>query len=435
MSPLAIGILGTVIMIVLILMGVHIAFALGAVGIVGLFMIVGVDRAISMVTSISFYNINTIDFTVLPLFVLLGMLATSVGASTAAYDCLGKWLGRVPGGLGIATVGGCAAFGTLNGSALVTASVFAKAAVPEMRKYGYDKRLAYGLVCGAGCIGQLIPPSVLIVIYGALSGDSIGRLLMAGISPGLALTLGFCLLVVLAAVIKPQLAPKTNARCSMKEKLRSLTGLIPIAVAALIIIGGIFSGLFSSSEAGAVGCVVFFLYALIRRAPWANVKESIKETVVNCGMLFIILVCAGIFAKFLTVSTLADALVGVVTRVHLSPIMFMIVCFIIYLILGCLLDSVSILSLSIPIFQPVMRALGIDPIHFAMVAILALHCGTLTPPVGLVCFSVKAVAAEDTTLGDIFAGAMPFLAVMALITLIYIFIPGLSTFLPNLMMN
>ena len=435
MDPLAIGIIGTVVMIGLILCGVHVAFALGAVGTVGLFMIVGVDRAISMITSISFHNINTIDFTVLPLFVLMGMLATSVGASTAAYDCLAKWLGKVPGGLGVATVGGCAAFGTLNGSAIVTASVFAKAAVPEMRKYGYNKKIAYGLVCGAGCIGQLIPPSVLIVIYGALSGDSIGRLLMAGISPGLALTLGFCVLIVAAAIIKPQLAPKANVTYPMKEKLKSLTGLIPIAVAALVIIGGIFSGLFSSSEAGAIGCVVFFIYAIIFRAPWSKVKEAVEETVVNCGMLFIILVCSGIFAKFLTVSTLADALVGVVTRIHMAPVVFMLVCFVIYLILGCLLDSVSILSLSIPIFQPVMNALGIDPIHFAMFAILALHCGTLTPPVGLVCFSVKAVADKDTTLGDIFAGAMPFLAVMVVITLIYIFIPDLSTFLPDLMMK
>ena len=152
-------------------------------------------------------------------------------------------------------------------------------------------------------------------------------------------------------------------------------------------------------------------------------------------MLFIILICAGVFAKFLTVSTLADALIGVVTRIHLSPVIFMIVCTVIYLILGCLLDSVSILSLSIPIFQPVVQALGINPIHFAMVAILALHCGTLTPPVGLVCFSVKGVASKDTTLGDIFVGAMPFLILMLAITIIYIFIPQLSTFLPDMMIK
>ncbi len=434
MTPLVIGIIGIAVLLLLIILGVNIAFALGIVGIIGLFAIVGVDRGMSMVTTASFYSINTFDYTVIPLFVLMGMLATSVGASTSAYDSLAKWLGKTHGGLGIATVIGCTAFGTLNGSAIVTSSVFAKASVPEMRKHGYDKRFAYGLVCGSGCIGQMIPPSVLIVIYGALSGDSIGRLLMAGISPGLTLAIAFCVFIFVYSIIRPEKAPIANESYPMKEKLRSLTGLIPIAVAAVIIIGGIFSGICSSSEAGAVGCVVFLVYALIRKVKWAQIKEALVETILNCGMLFIILVTANIFARFLTVSTLADKLVGAVTRMNLSPTLFLLACVVIFLILGCLMDSVSILSLTIPIFSPVVAALGIDPIQFAMIAVLALHVGTLTPPVGLVCFSVKSVADKDTTLGDIFAGSLPFLIIMAGVTVLFVFVPWMSTFIPDMMM-
>lgn len=436
MEPFVIGIIGVIILLFLVFIGVHVAFALGIVGIIGIFAVSGIDRGLSMIASTSFYSINSVEYTVIPLFILMGMLATSVGASTAAYDTGAKWLGRVRDGLGVATVVGCTAFGTLNGWAVVTASVFGKASVPEMRmrKYGYDKRLAYGLVCGAGCIGQLIPPSVLIVIYGALSGDSIGRLLMAGISPGLALALGFSLYVIAMAYIRPDMVPVSGQKYSWNEKMKSLTGLIPIAIAAFIIIGGIFTGFCSSSEAGAIGCVVFFIYALIRRVSWSKVKESLIETVATCGMLFIILVSASIFAKFLTITHLADMMVGLVTTYPLPPVLFMLGCSVIYLVLGCLLDAISILSLSLPILLPVVDTLGIDRIQFAMFAILALHCGMLTPPVGTACFAVKGVASEDTSLGDIFREALPFLIVMIVVTILFILFPGLSTFLPNLMM-
>ena len=272
MSPIVIGIIGVAVLLFLVFMGVHVAFALGIVGILGIFAVSGFSRGMALITSTSFYSINSVEYTVIPLFILMGMLATSVGASTAAYDTLSKWLGRVRGGLGIATVVGCTAFGTLNGSAVVTASVFGKATVPEMRKHGYDKSLAYGIVCGSGCIGQLIPPSVLIVIYGALSGDSIGQLLMAGISPGLALAIGFSVYIVIVSFVQPSKIPVSDEKFTMAEKLKSLTGLIPIAVAALIIIGGIFTGLCSSSEAGAIGCIVFFY--LCAGAQSAKIQNS-----------------------------------------------------------------------------------------------------------------------------------------------------------------
>lgn len=212
MNTIIIAIFGMAALIFLVIMGVHIAVALGSVGFFGLVACIGFDQAMSMVGMLSYKNIATFDYSVIPLFIMMGMLATAIGISTECYDTLAKWLGKIPGGLGVATTLGCTAFGTLNGSALVTGSVFAKIAAPEMIRYGYDKNLTYGMIAASGNIGQFIPPSIMIVIYGALSGDSIGRLLMAAISPGLALCIGFSVLTVGIARRKAEPVPESAGR-------------------------------------------------------------------------------------------------------------------------------------------------------------------------------------------------------------------------------
>lgn len=436
MNPnLIIALIGMVTLIVLVLMGVHIAVALGSVGFFGLVACMGLDKAISMIGIQAYTGIATFDYAVIPLFILMGMLATGIGISTECYDTLAKWLGKIPGGLGVATTLGCTAFGTLNGSALVTGSVFAKIAAPEMKRYGYDQDLSYGLIAASGNIGQFIPPSILIVIYGALSGDSIGRLLMAAISPGLALAVGFSLFTVITAIVKPKLFPRVDQTYTWKEKLISLKDLIPIAIVAVVIIGGIFFGIFSSAEAGAIGCLVFFAMGIIKRTPFKKIWKAIMETTENMTMLFLILACSGLFAKFMTVSGLAQALTNLVTQANLSPILFLFASVVVFLILGCFLDAYSSIALTIPVFYPAAVALGIDPIQFDMIAILALHMGGLTPPVGLCVYSVKAVAPKDVDVMGIFRGSMPYLIIMILITVAFIFFPALSTFIPNAMFN
>ena len=268
MNTLVIAVIGMAALIALVLAGVHIAVALGAVGFFGLIACLGFSQALSMVGIVGYQSIATFDYSVIPLFILMGMLATAIGISAESYDTLAKWLGKMPGGLGVATTLGCTAFGALNGSALVTASVFAKVSAPEMIRYGYNKNLTYGMIAASGNIGQLIPPSIMIVIYGALSGDSIGRLLMAAISPGLALAIGFSALTVAIAIAKPGVFPKVKQNYTMKEKLVSLKNLIPVAIVALVVIGGIFSGMFSSSEAGAIGALVFLVMAVIKKTPF-----------------------------------------------------------------------------------------------------------------------------------------------------------------------
>ena len=431
-SSVIIGIIGLAVLIALVLYGFHIAIVLGTVGFFGLVALKGWGRAISMACNQTFTAVSTFDYAVIPMFVMMGMLATSVGISDKCYDSLAKIVGRVPGGLGIATTWSCAAFGTLNGSALVTASVFAKVSVPSMRKHGYDKNLAYGLCSAAGNIGQFIPPSVLLVMYGALSQDSIGKLLMAGISPGIALSVAFSIIMVIIS-LTTTMAPRTTEKYSVVEKLASLKAFIPIAVVALIVIGGIFGGLFSSAEAGAVGCVVFFVYALIFRVPGSKIVEAFTETVKTCGMMFIILMSASLFSRFMVVSGLAPLLVEILTGINLTPNLFLIGTVIIYLILGCFMDAISSMSIVLPLLLPVAVSLGVDTIHFAMVSLLAMHCGGITPPVGMCVFCVNAVAEKDVEVMGIFKGALPFLLAMIVLCILYVYVPVLSTILPDLM--
>ena len=431
--PMIIGLCGIALFFILIFSGVHIAVSLGIVGFAGCACLMGFTKAISLTGNLAYTTIASFDFAVIPLFVLMGMLVTYLGISTELYDTLAKWLGRLPGGLGIATVWSCAAFGTLNGSATVTASVFARACGPELTRHGYDKNLTYGMISAAGNIGQFIPPSVLIVVYGALSGDSIGRLLMAGISPGIGLALVFSLVLVAYALIRPKLIPTVKVQTTWKDKLISLKYLIPIVIVAVIIIGGIFGGIFSSAEAGAVGCIVFFIYAFIRKVPFKNLVKAFGETIRVAGMTYIILVSASFFAKFMTMSGLATGVINLVNKMHLSSVGFLFVVVIVYLIFGCFIDAMSSMSITLPLFYPVMTALNIDPIHFAMVVILALHCGGITPPVGMCVFTVKAFTPKDVKLMGIFKGAMPFLIAMIVLIVLFIFFPSLSTFLPNIM--
>lgn len=431
-----IAIIGVCALILLVILGVHIGVALGTVGFFGLAICIGFPQAVSMAGTITYSNIASFEYSVIPLFILMGMLATAIGISTESYDCLAKWLGRLPGGLGVATTVGCAAFGTLNGSALVTASVFSKISAPEMIRYGYDRKLTYGMIAASGNIGQFIPPSIMVVIFGALSGDSIGRLLMAAVSPGLALTIGFSLLTVIIAIAQPKLFPRATVKYSMKEKLVSLKDLIPIALVALVIIGGIFSGMFSSSEAGAIGVLVFLIFGIIKRTPFKLIIAALMDTLENAAMLFLILACSGLFAKFMTVSGLAQEMTTLVTGGNLSPVVFLIGCVIIFLILGCFMDAYSCIALTIPIFYPAAIALGIDPMQFDMVCILALHMGGLTPPVGLAVYAVKAVVDDpETDVMDMFKGTAPYLLVHLAITILFVFIPTLSTFIPNAMVQ
>jgi tripartite ATP-independent transporter DctM subunit len=432
MSGISIGIICIGIFFFLLFSGIPIAFSLGTSGFIGLWWIMGFNKAVNMCATLSYSTVSNFTFAVIPLFILMGMLVTHTGMSKNIYDTFSMWFNRVPAGMGVATVWSCAAFGTLNGSAGVTSSVFARASGPELVARGYDEEITYGMIAAAGSIGQFIPPSILIIIYGVLSGDSIGRLLMAGVSPGISLGIIFSLVLIIIATVRPDLIPKSTERYSWKHKILHLKNLIPVTLVGGIIVWGLLSGSYSSTEAGAVGATIFVLYSFYKKVPLNNVKLAFLETAKISCMTFSILICASFFSKLMTLSRLSAAISSMVESMEVSPSAYLVVVVLIYLVMGCFLDSNSCLCVSLPIFLPVCDVLGIDRIHFAMVVILALHVGGITPPVGMGVFFVKSVIDESVSLQGIFKGALPFLAAMVVLIVIYILNPTLSTFLPNL---
>ncbi len=437
MEPLWIGILGIVAFLVLIAAGVHIALAMAVVGVIGGSLIIGVDKALYFLVSSTFYKVYNMDFVVIPLFILVGLLAALGGISRDAYDSLSLWLNRVRGGLGIATVGGATMFGAITGSSLVTASVFAKVSAPDMRRRGYEKRLAYGIVTAAGSIGMLIPPSILIMVYAILTEESPGQLLMAGVVPGIFLFLIFSIGIWVMVRIKPSLVSGTQSivNVTWRQRVFSLGRLWPIALVALIIVGGILSGFFSVIEAAGFAVVVVFIIVLFTRRSFKGIAAALSEAAAISGMVFFIFIGASVFSRFLSLSGIAPQVLELIIGLELSPLGLVIAMAGLYLVLGCFLDSISILAVTIPIIYPVVLAMGIDPIWYAMSVILALEAGFLTPPVGLNVYAVKGVAEADVSLEDIFWGSFPFFIMMVATLAIFIAFPALSTTLPNLMID
>ena len=436
MEPLLAGILGLIVLLVFIVAGVHIALALALVGTIGAAVILGADLALELLLSTTFWRVFRVEFLMIPLFVLVGLVAALGGISSDTYKALSLWFGRVRGGLGIATVAGCTAFGTVSGSSLVTATVFAKVSAPDMRRMGYDKRLIYGLVSAAGAIGMLIPPSVLIIIYSILTEESPGKLLIGGITPGLLLFIVFSIGIWVIGRINPSLTGTQYAeKVTWRQRLVSLKLLWPMALVATILILGVFFGFFSVHEAAAFAVAVVCIVVLVTRRTLRGIGEALTETAAITAMVFFIFVGATMFARFLMLSGIAPRVLDFIIGLELSAVGMTIVMCVLYLILGCFLDSISCLAVTIPIIYPVILTMGIDPIWYGISVILAIEVGLITPPVGLNVYAVKGVAEADVSLEDIFIGALPFFFMMLVALAIIIAFPFLSTTLPALMID
>jgi C4-dicarboxylate transporter, DctM subunit len=438
MDQVTIGVIGTILMIVLLALGVHIALALGVVGLVGAIILNGWDATVWQASTLVYTIVASQDLVVLPLFIFMGVLAGVGDISQSIYDALHKWVGHIRGGMGIATVMSCTAFGVCTGSSLVTAAVFARVSAPQMRRAGYNKKIAYGIVASAGSIGMLIPPSILIVIYGIISQQSVGKLLLAGISPGLMLTFVFSLGIYLLTFLKPEWFGQRSTKCSWGLRMRSVIGLWPIILVGVVIVGGIFLGMFSPTEAasfGAATLVFLALYFTPKGARRAFLEKALTETTLVSAMVFFIMFGAGLFARFTMFSGITNAVMNLVMSYKLSGVSFMIITTVIFLIMGCFMDSISMLSVALPLLTPVVAKLGINPIHYAMTTIMAIECGLVTPPVGLNVYGAHGAAEPDVGLMEVFAGSMPFFVMMLVTTLLLLFFPWFSTILPSLMMG
>lgn len=422
MEPLTIGIIGCVALVVLLVLGVHIGFALALVGFVGTIAIVGWSPALSTFMTTPFYVVANYSLTPLPLFVFMASLCLAGGLTTALYDTGEKFLRGAPGGLGIATAIGSTIFGMLSGSALVVAAMFTKIAIPEMKKYNYNRQFAHGIVTGTSVIGMLIPPSMVAILWGIIASESIGRLFLAGIAPGLITCAAFSLLIFIMVKRNPQLAPMHPEPYTREEKIKSLNGVWPILIVAALMLGGIFGGLFTVTEGAAVGVIGSLLVLIgMKRMNWGILKFAAIDTVKTNCMIVLLLIGANLFARFITMSGLTQAFCNLITESGLPEMAVLGGFVVIFLILGCFLDPFSQMCIILPILIPVMEMYGWDSIYVAMLMLYVMHVGTITPPVGLCLFATKGAAEPDVPFEEIVRGCVPFMLVMLGITALLFF--------------
>lgn len=434
MSAAAIGFIGIISLLVLLALRIPVAFAMFAVGFAGITALSGTDAALSLLASESFTLASNTDLIVIPLFILMGNVATATGMSRQLYDAAYAIIGSVRGGLASATVIGCGGFAALSGSSVASALTMGKVSLGEMERFNYDPRLSTGVVAAGGTLGILIPPSTGFVIYAILTEQSIGRLFLAGVFPGILLLLLFILAITVLCTLNPAYGPK-GPKTSIPEKIRALAGAAPILIVIVLTIGGIYGGFFSPVEAAGVGAGLVILYGLVtRNLTLALFWQATRDSVVTTATVMLILIAAHLFNPFLALSHIPDAVGGLLTSMNLSSLGTLVVILAIYLVLGCFLEGFAMLVLSLPIFFPIITNLGIDPIWFGVLVVLTLEMGLISPPVGINVFIVKSVAPK-VSLGQIFQGVLPFWAMMIVALAVLIAFPQIVLFLPDTMIN
>ncbi|ETW12058.1 TRAP dicarboxylate transport system permease DctM7 [Roseivivax marinus] len=435
MSNLVIGAIGTACLFAGILMGVNVMVVLGLVGAFGLAALVGFGAATSLLSTVFFETTHSFHFSVIPLFLLMGFFAMRAGLGEDLFEATTKWLGGLRGGLAISTTMGAAAFGAASGSSVGTATVFTKLALPEMLARGYDKSLASASIAIAGTLAVMIPPSALVVVYGILTDSSIGALLVAGFIPGIVFAFVLCVTIWLVVLRRPDLAPVDTTQYSLREKLLSLRLAGPLVLVIVCIVTGLYAGVFTPTEAGAVGAALTFVLALIRHkgVRGIDLPATLLETIRTSAMIFAILISALLFSKFLALSGVANAVGGFLTGLDVAPWVIVVLVSLIYLSLGMMMDAPALLAITLPITHPVMMDLGFDPIWFGIFVVLLVEIGAVTPPVGINCFVVQAASDGRVRLEDVFKGLVPFvLAGFAMLVLLYL-VPQIALFLPKRM--
>jgi C4-dicarboxylate transporter DctM subunit len=437
MSPQLVGLAFLVLAIVLLCLGVHIGLCLMIAGVLGTLVVTGsFQAAIGMLRTTPYYTVANFALTVVPLFILMGHLSVQGGISERAYRAIDNWVGRLPGGLSIATTWGCTAFGATSGSSVAAASAFTKIGLPEMRKLGYDPNFACAGIATAALISMIIPPSLYFVIYGMLTEQSIARLLISGFFPGLLMASVLSMGILAIAARNPRLAPRSNRLVSWREKISSIWGAWSMLLIAVIIIGGIYTGVFSPTEASAAGAFAALVICLgYRRLNWEKLKQALFETAHVTAMLTFVIIGATVFARFLSISGVTDWLTEIIVGLGLPPIGFVIILLLLIVIMGCFMDGLSIMYITMPIFFPVAEALNIDPIWFGVLICVTADLGMITPPFGLSVYTVKAVAGQDVTLEGIFKGGLFFYFLILACVAVLIAFPQISVFLPNTMMG
>jgi tripartite ATP-independent transporter DctM subunit len=409
----------------------NIGVTMMAVGFVGFMIIRGLTPALGLFKTIPFDQSTTYSFAVIPLFVLMGQFAFHSGISADLFDFANKWLGGRRGGLAMATVMACALFSAICGSTAATAATMGVVALPEMRKAKYDDSLSTGSIAAGGTLGILIPPSTGFIIYGIIASQSIGKLFAAGIIPGIILATAYIVAISVRVHINPQLAPPTM-HYSWREKFFALRGGLAMTLLFVVVIGGMFAGYFTANEASAVGALLGLLFLIFkRRFTWGVFVTCLRETVKTSAMVLLILIGAYIFGAFLAISRLPMTLAAFVGGLEVNRYLILAVIIVLYAILGCIMDSLAMVMLTVPIFLPIIIGLGFDPIWYGVIMIMVMEMGLITPPVGMNVYIVAGVA-KDVPLSRIFRGTAPMVVAMAVVIVIVCAFPSLATWLPGI---
>jgi C4-dicarboxylate transporter DctM subunit len=436
MNPTWIGIIGIVVMILVFMTRMPVAYVMALIGFLGFGTVVSFHGALNLLAK-DFYEVfSNYDLTTIPLFILMGQLAFSSGISRRLYDSAYKFLGAIRGGLAIATVSACTLFGAVCGSSAATAATMATVGMPEMRRFNYADELSAGSVASGGGLGMIMPPSVVLIIYGILTEQSIGKLFVAGIIPAILVTILFIFTIMIWCALRPEQGPK-GERSSWKVRFKSLLDLGETLAVFLLVMSGLFFGLFTPTEAAAVGVFGVMLVSLIRRQmTWKSFVEALYETLRTSCMVMMLVAGAVVFGKFMAVTRIPFNIASWIGGFDLPAIIVLAMVVTVYFIGGCFMDSLALVMLTVPIFFPLVQQMGYDPIWFGIIIVMVTEMGVITPPVGINVYVVYGVARSlpgGIKLETIFKGIFPFMiAVLAGVIIMMIF-PELILFLPNLM--
>lgn len=432
MNLLVVGLLGIIVFFILIALRMPIAFAMAFVGFVGFSILTSFSAGMNMVAKDLFSNFSSYSLSVIAMFVWMGFLAYYSGIGSHLYVFAYKAIGHLPGGLAIATQGACAVFGAICGSNTATAATMGAIALPEMKKYHYNASLATASVAAGGVLGVMIPPSVIFIVYGMATEQSVGKLFMAGILPGILMMVLYMITIFIITMRNPSLGP-AGPRFSWKERIDALRGGLGEALAVFALsIGGLFAGWFTPTEAGAVGAGGVLLISLLeRRLSWENLKKSLSDTTRTTAMIMLMIAGAIIFGRFMAISRIPFEIATWAGALPFPPFVVLGIILAIYLALGCFLDALALVLLTTPIFYPVVvDTLGYDPIWFGVIMVLVVAMGVITPPVGMNVYIIKGIAPE-IPLEDIFKGIWPFLMALIVCIILLIIFPQIATFLPG----
>jgi C4-dicarboxylate transporter DctM subunit len=433
MSEVMAGLIGLVLVLALFFTGIELGFAMAVVGFLGFSYVVSFKAGLNLLAKDVFDVLSSYGFTVIPLFIFMGQIAFNAGIAKRLYDAAYKFIGHIPGGLAMATVGGATAFKAICGSSPATAATFASVAVPEMDRYGYSKKLSTGIVASVGTLGILMPPSVTLIVFGIITEQSIGKLFLAGLIPGLLIAFFFILIIWVWCRIDPALGPK-GQKSSWKERISSIPEVLWVGVIFALVIGGLMNGFFTPTEAGSIGTFAVLLLSLVKKdLTWKGYVKSIQESLRTACMVLMLIVGSTILGHFLAVTKIPMQAADWVIALNFPRELTIIIIALIYLLGGSFIDDLAFMILATPIFYPVVLKLGYDPIWFGMIIGITVMIGVVIPPVAINVFVVKNIT--KVPFGVIYRGVYPFLISLVVCAILLFFFPSLALYLPGRFMK